>query len=97
MKWTVRLTGIYILSCAICVSELCRVTVRRIRSGKSKRLQPCPRNTRAVAREEKKKKGKKKFEKKRRKKENAVTDSFNSCAFSSPLPRAVHRDTSRRA
>lgn len=35
MKWTVRLTGIYILSCAICVSELCRVTVRRIRSGKS--------------------------------------------------------------
>lgn len=35
MKWTIRLTGIYILSCAICVSELCRVTVRRIRSGKS--------------------------------------------------------------
>ena len=31
-----RLTGIYILSSAICVSELCRVTVvRRIRSGKS--------------------------------------------------------------
>lgn len=33
---TGRLTGIYILSSAICVSELCRVTVvRRIRSGKS--------------------------------------------------------------
>jgi hypothetical protein len=31
-----RPTGIYILSSAICVSELCRVTViRRIRSGKS--------------------------------------------------------------
>lgn len=31
-----RLTGIYILSSAICVSELCRVTVaRRIRSRKS--------------------------------------------------------------
>ena len=35
-KWTTRLTGFYILSCSICVSELWRVTaVRRIRSGKS--------------------------------------------------------------